>query len=90
MHLLALEMNPAWAAWEKEEVRRRRRRRRKGGGVGEGEERGSRGGVGKGKEERKRKEENKLINCFLAINTCSQRRDMNFRTSQVSFGHKFF
>lgn len=88
MHLLALEMNPAWAAWEKEEVRRRRRRRK--GDGGEGEERESRRGVGKGKEERKRKEEKKLINYFLAINTCSQRRDMNFRTSQVSFGHKFF
>lgn len=84
MHLLALEMKPAWAAWEKEEVRRRRRKGE------EGERKGGEGGVGKGKEERKRKEEKKLINYFLAINTCSQRRDMNFRTGQVSFGHKFF
>lgn len=67
---------------------RSKKKEEKGGGGGE--ERGRRGEVGKGKEERKRKEEKKLINYFLAINTCSQRRDMNFRTGQVSFGHKFF
>lgn len=44
------------------------------------------------REERERQEkrkEKKPTTTFLAINTCPQRRDLNFRTRQVSFGHKF-